>query len=286
MRTRMLGTSGVEVSCIGLGGMPMSITGRPSESDSVRVIHAALDAGMTFIDTADVYCLDHTDIGHNERLIARALRERSGSGDVLVTTKGGLERPDGGWTTNGRPEHLRSACEASLRALGVDSIALYQLHAPCDDHPFADSVGELARLRDAGKVQHVGLSNVTTEQITVAQSIVPIVSVQNRANPHDTSAWDEGVIARCEADGLAFFPYSPVGGFGKEDIASDTVLREVGDRHGVSAYEVALAWLLASSPVMLPIPAATKVSSAESSARAADLILTALDMSTLDGQFL
>jgi aryl-alcohol dehydrogenase-like predicted oxidoreductase len=264
----------------------MSIAGRPDEADSVRVIHAALDAGMTFIDTADVYCLDHTDIGHNERLIARALRERSGSEDVLVTTKGGLQRPDGDWTTNGRPEHLRAACEASLRALGVESIALYQLHAPCDDHPFEDSVGELARLRDAGKVRHVGLSNVTVEQITIAQSILPIVSVQNRCNPHDTSAWDDGIIARCEADGMAFFPYSPVGGFGKEDIGGDVVLREVGDRHGVSPYEVALAWLLASSPVMLPIPGASKGSSAQSSARAADLSLTALDMSTLDGQFL
>ncbi|MGB0590592.1 MAG: aldo/keto reductase [Myxococcota bacterium] len=286
MQTRTLGSSGHEVSCIGLGGMPMSITGRPSESDSVRVIHAALDAGMTFIDTADVYCFDHTDIGHNERLIARALRERSGSAGVFVATKGGLQRPGGDWTTNGTPEHLRSACEASLRALGVDAIALYQLHAPCDDHPFEDSVGELARLRDAGKVQHVGLSNVTVEQITIAQSILPIVSVQNRCNPHDTSAWDDGVISRCEADGMAFFPYSPVGGFGKEDIGGDATLREVGARHGVSPYEVALAWLLASSPAMLPIPGASKVSSAESSARAASLSLTALDMSTLDGQFL
>ena len=286
MRTRMLGSSGIAVSSIGLGGMPMSISGRPEAAESVRVIHAALDAGMTFIDTADVYCHDHRDIGHNERLIARALRERPQGGEVLVATKGGLERPDGDWTTNGTPEHLRSACEASLRALGVESIALYQLHAPCDDHPFEDSVGELARLRDAGKIQHVGLSNVTVEQITLAQAIVPIVSVQNRCNPHDPSAWQDGVISRCEADGMAFFPYSPVGGFGKADIGTDATLREVGERHGVSPYEVALAWLLASSPAMLPIPGASKVSSAVSSARAADLTLTALDMSTLDGQFL
>ena len=287
MEARGLGASGIMVSSIGLGGMPMSLSGRPSEADAVRVIHAALDAGVTFIDTADVYCVDHTDIGHNERLIARALRGWSGHADVIVATKGGLERPGGDWTTNGRPAHLRAACEASLLALGVESIALYQLHAPCDDHPFEDSVGALARLREEGKVQHVGLSNVSVDEITTAQSIVPIVSVQNRCNPHDTSAWDDGVLARCDADGMAFLPYSPVGGsHGKGDLASDPSLREVAARHGASPYEVALAWLLASSPMMIPIPGASRVSSALSSARAGALTLTELDMATLDGAFL
>ena len=286
MEQRVLGESGIAVSCIGLGAMPMSITGRPDESSSVRVIHASLAAGVTFIDTADVYCLDHTDIGHNERLIARALKEWPGGDQIVVATKGGLERPDGDWTTNGRPEHLRRACEASLRALGLESIPLYQLHAPCDDHPFEDSVGELARLRDEGKIQHVGLSNVSTEQITQAQAIVSIVSVQNRCNPHDTSAWDEGVLARCEADGMAFLAYSPVGGFEKDDVASDPTLNEVGARYSKSPYEVALAWLLASSPVMLPIPGASKVSSAVSSATASELILGPADMAYLDERFL
>lgn len=286
MKTRRLGSSGLDVSCIGLGGMPMSITGRPSESDALRVIHAALDAGVTFIDTADVYCIDHSDIGHNERLIARALRERSGSTEILVATKGGLQRPNGDWTTNGTPKHLRSACEASLRALGVEAITLYQLHAPCDDHPFEESVGELARLQDEGKIVHIGLSNVNVAQITTAQAIAPIVSIQNRCNPHDVSAWDDGVLSRCEADGMAFLPYSPVGGFGKEDIGDDATLREVGERHAASPYQVAIAWLLASSPCMLPIPGASKVASALSSAQAASLTLSALDMTTLDSAFL
>lgn len=286
MEHRELGESGLKVSAIGLGGMPLSIDGRPTEAEAIRVIHASLDAGVTFIDTADVYCLDHTDIGHNERLIAKALRERSGSSEIIVATKGGLERPGGEWTTNGRPEHLRRACEASLRALGLDAITLYQLHAPCDEHPFEESVGELSRLQEEGKIQHIGLSNVDVDQITQAQSIAPIVSIQNRCNPHDTSAWDEGVIARCEADGLSFLPYSPVGGFGKEDIGSDATLLEVGRRHDASPYEVALAWLLASSKVMLPIPGASKISSARSSANASSLRLRALDMATLDGAFL
>ena len=200
MEHRELGESGLKVSAIGLGGMPLSIDGRPTEAEAIRVIHASLDAGVTFIDTADVYCLDHTDIGHNERLIAKALRERSGSGEIIVATKGGLERPGGEWTTNGRPEHLRRACEASLRALGLDAITLYQLHAPCDES-LEESVGELSRLQEEGKIQHIGLSNVDVDQITQAQSIAPIVSIQNRRNPHDTSAWDEGVMRAARLTG-------------------------------------------------------------------------------------
>ena len=142
MNRRPIGTSGLAVAPIGLGGMPMSIAGRPSEAQSLATIHAALDAGMDLIDTADVYCLDDGDIGHNERLVAKALRERSDRDRIVVATKGGLERPRGSWTTNGRPAHLRKACERSLAALGVEQIALYQLHAPDDDVPFTDSVGD------------------------------------------------------------------------------------------------------------------------------------------------
>src|SRR5580693_4056517 len=171
MKTRPLGSSGLTVGAVGLGGMYLSIRDRPSEDDAVRTIHAALDAGITLIDTADVYCLDQRDIGHNERLIARALRDRAHE-DVVVATKGGLERPNGAWTRNARPAHLRRACEASLAALGVDRIAVYQLHAPDPAVPLEDSVGELARLRAEGKIAHVGLSNVSATEIEVARRIV------------------------------------------------------------------------------------------------------------------
>src|SRR5690606_23709592 len=134
---------------IGLGGMPLSIQGRPDEAQAIAVIHAALDAGITFIDTADAYCLDDGEIGHNERLIAKALAAWP-SARVVVATKGGLERPGGRWETNGRPEHLRAACERSLAALGVEQIELYQLHAPDSAVPFAESVGALADLRREG----------------------------------------------------------------------------------------------------------------------------------------
>lgn len=282
MEKRAIGASGITVGCVGLGGMPLSIQGRPSEGDAVAVIHAAIDAGMDFVDTADVYCLDDGDLGHNERLVARALRERAAWERVVVATKGGLERPGGAWTVNGRPEHLRRACERSLRALGVERITLYQLHAPDPAVPFAESVGELARLRAEGLVAHVGLSNVDIAQIEIARALVPVVSVQNRCNPYDLRAFAQGVVAHCEAHGIAFLPYSPVGGgHGHRRLGDDPVLTRIGARHGATPYEVALAWLLAVSVVMIPIPGASKPASARSSARAADLRLTEADLAEL-----
>lgn len=278
--------AGVRVSPIGLGGMPLSISGRPSEAQGVRVIHAALDAGITFIDTADVYCLDDDDIGHNERLIARALREHPGGARVLVATKGGLRRPGGQWVRDAHPARLKAACDASLAALGVDRIAIYQLHAPDDRVPFADSIGALAELRAAGKIEHVGLSNVSVAEIRAAEAIVPIVSVQNRCKPFDRRAWSEGVLAHCESRRIAFLPYSPVGGGqGKLRVANDPVLMRVGSRHGVSPFQVALAWLLDSSPMMIPIPGASRVESALDSAAAMRLALLPTDRVELEAAF-
>lgn len=282
---RTLGTSGILVNPIGLGGMPMSLAGRPPEAQSVATIHAALEAGVDFIDTADVYCVDNSDIGHNERLIAKALREWRGH-DVLVATKGGLERPGGAWTTNGRPEHLQQACDRSLAALGVERIALYQLHAPDDDVPLEDSVGALAALRSAGKIAHVGLSNVSVDEIERARRIVPVVSVQNRCNVYDRRAFADGVIAYCERRGLAFLPWSPVGGGrDRNRLAEDTTLGEIAERHGVSRHRVALAWLLAKSPCIVPIPGASKPAHAADSAAAMDLELSSADLAELERAF-
>ena len=286
MEPRMLGASKLRVAPVGLGGMPMSLSGRPAEADAVKVIHAALDAGMTFIDTADVYCKDHTDIGHNERLIARALAERPERDHIVVATKGGLERPNGAWTTNGRPEHLKKACDLSLAALGTRAIDIYQLHAPDDDVPLADSVGALAELRTAGKVRHVALSNVSVEEIEIARAIVPIVSVQNRCNVFDRSSFANGFVGHCEAHGIAFLPYCPVGGSRqKERVGSHPGLVAVGARHGVSPFQVALAWLLASSPTMIPIPGASKARNAVDSAGAMHVTLTSEDRAELHKAF-
>jgi aryl-alcohol dehydrogenase-like predicted oxidoreductase len=285
MKTRALGSSGFSVGAVGLGGMYLSIRDRPGESDAVRTVHAALDGGVTLIDTADVYCLDQGDIGHNERLMARALRDRKQHG-VVVATKGGLERPNGAWTRNARPAHLRRACEASLRALGVGRIDVYQLHAPDPVVPLAESIGELARLRSEGKIAHVGLSNVTVEEIDAALALVPIVSVQNRWNPAHRAPERDGVLARCTELGIAFLPYSPFGGAGAaRRLAGTGRLAAEAARHGVSAHRLVLAWMLAKSPVVVAIPGARRAETITDSAQAANLELTPADLVRVEESF-
>ncbi|MCH8255550.1 MAG: aldo/keto reductase, partial [Gemmatimonadetes bacterium] len=201
MQMRPLGPGAPEVTAIGFGGMPLSIQGRPDEDAGIGVIHEVLDAGVTLLDTANVYCLDADDIGHNERLFAKALESWSGArDDIVLATKGGMTRPQGSWDKNGRPEQLRQACELSLKALDVERIDLYQFHTPDPTVPFADSVGVLARLHEEGKIRWVGLSNVTVEQIEEANTMVRVVTVQNRLNPFFREAIDTGVVRHC-ADG-------------------------------------------------------------------------------------
>ncbi len=284
MKQRQLGPDGPQVSAIGLGGMYMSITGRPDEAQAIRAIHAALDAGVTFLDTADVYCLDDKDIGHNERLIARALAGRREG--VTVATKGGIRRPNGSWTRDGSPEHLTEACEKSLIALGVDVIDLYQLHAPDSKVPFLESVGAIARLREAGKVRRVGLSNVDAQEIAEAARIVPIASVQNRWNPGHRHPEEDGVLAACTDAGIAFLPYSPFGGAsGAKSLGDMRGLAAEAARRGVSPHRLVLAWMLAKSPVVIPIPGVRRAETAQDSAAAADIEFTADDVTAVQASF-
>ena len=183
-------STGADVFPIGLGGMPMSLSGRPPEERSVRAIHAALDAGVNLIDTADAYCVDESDFGHNERLIAKALHGRRDG--VIVATKGGHTRPGGAWELDGSREHLRAACEASLRALETDRIDLYQYHRPDPKVPYEESIGAIKELQDEGKVRWVGISNASVEQIDLACSIVDVVAVQNQLSLEYTSPLGEG----------------------------------------------------------------------------------------------
>jgi aryl-alcohol dehydrogenase-like predicted oxidoreductase len=264
--------------------MHLSLQARPPEHEALGVIRAALDAGVRLIDTADVYCLDQSDIGHNERLVAEALRGWRGPlEEVLVATKGGLVRPGGRWERDGRPAHLRAACERSLRALGVDRIGLYQLHAPDPAVPFEESVGALADLRREGKIRWVGLSNVSVAQIRAAEAIVPIASVQNRLNPFFREALAEGVVRYCEEQGIGFLAYSPTGG-GRLNLKlpAHPVLRPMAARHGVSAHALVLAWVLSQSPAVLVIPSARRVDHALDSVRAGELELTADDLAAIE----
>ena len=285
MRTRTIGP--VTVSAIGLGGMPMSIEGRPDEERSIRTIHAALDAGVTLIDTADAYHLHAGETGHNERLIAKALASypRDAS-DVLVATKGGHLRPgDGSWTVDGSPAHLRAAAEASLKALGVDAIGLYQFHRPDPKVPYEESVGALAELLAAGKIRLAGISNASIEQIDIARRVLGdgnLASVQNQFSPAFRSS--EGELRHAAAHGIAFLPWSPLGGIGRAGRlgARHAAFQQVADAHGVSPQQVTLAWMLAKAPVVIPIPGASRPESIIDSARAADLVLTDSELGRLD----
>lgn len=283
MQQRSLG--GTEVSAIGLGGMPMSIEGRPDEDRSIRTIHAALDAGITLIDTADAYHRDAGEVGHNEMIIAKALRSYgSDASGVLVATKGGAQRPgDGSWTLDGHPDYLKDAAKASLQRLGGDAIGLYQYHRPDPDVPYEDSIGALKELLDEGVIRMVGISNATVHQIRKANEILDggLASVQNQFSPAFRSSQDE--LDYCGENGIAFLPWSPLGGIKKAgDLGENFApFQDVADRHGVSPHQVCLAWELALAPTVIPIPGASRPESIQDSAQAAGLELSGEEIEVL-----
>ena len=284
MQQRRIGD--VTVSAIGLGAMPLSTKEpRPSPEDAEAVVHAALDAGVTLIDTADAYARDESEFGHNESLVAAALASYGGdTSSVLVATKGGHTRRGTDWELDGSPAYLRQACEASLRRLGVEAIGLYQYHRPDPSTPWEESMGALRSLADDGLVQMVGISNADIAQIDAARSIVgdALVSVQNQFSPGWQSSADE--LAHCAAHGLAWLPWSPFGGVsaaGSLD-ATAPAFAEVAGELGVSVYQVTLAWHLAQADVVVPIPGASRPESIRDSAAAASLTLSPDQLSRLN----
>ncbi len=288
MKTRPLGAGPPAVTAVGFGAMPLSISDRPDEAQGIQVIHSALDAGMTLVDTADVYCLDDDNIGHNERLIAKALAAWSGDRDsIVVATKAGLTRPGGRWETDGRPAHVRAACERSLKALGVDRIDLYQFHAPDPEVPFTDSVGVFADLQQEGKVRWVGLSNVSVDEIEAARDIVEVATVQNRLNPFFNESPHDGVVKYCNENGIGYLAYSPVGG-GRlnKKLPGHPVLQPIAEAHGASAHSVVLAWVAARAPNVIVIPGARTVEHVLDSAASAELVLSPEELQAIDeGEF-
>jgi aryl-alcohol dehydrogenase-like predicted oxidoreductase len=274
------------VSAIGLGEMPLSIEGRPDRARAVATIHAALEAGLTLIDTADAYALGVHEHGHGEMLVAEALASYGGPTDeVLVATKGGHRRPgDGTWTVHGDPAYVKEACEASLRRLGVEAIGLYQYHRPDPTVPWAESVGALAELLDEGKIVMAGVSNATVAQIDEAREVLGgrLASVQNEFSPRFRSSEDE--LAHCERLGIAFIPWSPLGGIGRSDQIerSYPAFAQVAREVGASPQQVTLAWMLAKGTRVIPIPGSSRPETAVASAAAADLALTAEQVARLD----
>ncbi|GGW13795.1 oxidoreductase [Streptomyces capoamus] len=279
------------VSAIGLGAMPLSIEHRPDERQAIATVHAALDAGVTLVDTADSYHWHAGEVGHNELLIARALARYGGdTSHVLVATKGGRGRPgDGSWTVTGTPAHLKQAAEASAKRLGVEAIGLYQLHKPDPAVPWAESVGALRELLDAGTIRAAGISNVTTAQIRQAHRILGdgLASVQNQYSPavRDT----EPELRLSEQLGLAFLPWSPLGGISRSSLDGPSGLTSIGTafhriaaERGVSPQQVVLAWLLARSPAVIPVPGASRPASITDSARAVELTLNERELAELE----
>jgi len=284
MQQRPIGNR--SVSAIGLGEMPLSIEGRPDRRQAIATIHASLDAGVTIIDTADAYSLGVHEHGHGEELVAEALAAYGGpTDDVLVATKGGHRRPgDGSWTVHGDPAYIKEACEASLKRLGVEAIGLYHYHRPDPTVPWADSVGALADLLDEGKILMAGVSNATVAQIDEAERVLGgrLASVQNEFSPRFRSS--EGELEHCESLGIAFIPWSPLGGIGKADQIEEThpAFAEVAAELGASPQQVTLAWMLAKGSRVIPIPGSSRPETAIASAAAADITLAPEQVSRLN----
>lgn len=286
MKTRRIGDR--TVSAIGLGGMPLSrprfATGEmPTREEAIATVHAALDAGVTLIDTADCYAPDGPGLGHNEELVAQALRA-AGDPDVFVATKGGIQRDGSDWPVCGRPEWIHEAARGSLDRLGVEVIDLYQHHRPDPEVPYAETIGAFKELYDAGLVARVGLSNADPEQIREAHGILgeALVSVQNRYSPIFRSSQPE--LDLCAEMGLAFLPWSPLGGMrhANELAESFVPFAEVAGELGVSPHQVCVAWHLSKGQHMVPIPGASRAESIRDCALATHLELSADQVARLD----
>ena len=264
------------VNRFGFGAMRLTgegIWGEPADPEECkRVLRRALELGINLIDTADSYGPEVS-----ERLIAEALYPYPD--ELVIATKGGLSRPGPNrWIPNGRPEHLRAACEGSLRRLRVDRIDVYQFHRPDPQVPFEESVGALVELKNEGKIRHIGLSNVTVDELERAQKLTPIVSVQNRYSLFERSS--EPVLEVCSQEGVVFIPWRPVEG--GEVIGAGGVLGQIAMKYRATPTQIALAWLLAHSPVMLPIPGTSKVKHLEENLGAVALELAPAELAELD----
>jgi pyridoxine 4-dehydrogenase len=265
-------TVDLKVNRLGFGAMRITgrgIWGEPPDRDEAKaVLRRAVELGVNFIDTADSYGPEVS-----ERLIAEALHPFPG--DLVIATKGGLERPGPNrWAANGHPEHLRAACEGSLRRLGIDRIPVYQLHAPDPNVPYSESIGALVELQSEGKIHHVGISNVSEANLREAQRLTPVVSIQNRYNVGDRRS--EDLVDLCEQEGIVFNPWAPI-------IDVEGAVSAIAAKHDADPRQVALAWLLARSPAILPIPGTSSVSHLEENVGAAALRLSPQELQQLQG---
>jgi aryl-alcohol dehydrogenase-like predicted oxidoreductase len=267
-----VGMGDLTVHRLGFGAMRITgqgIWGPPPDHDAaIAVLRRAVELGVNFIDTANSYG-PHV----SEELIAEALHPYPE--DLVIATKAGLERPGPNrWTPHGSPDYLVAECEGSLRRLKLEQVPLFQLHRPDPKVPFLESVGALVSLQEQGKIRHIGLSNVSADQIRQAQQVARIVSVQNRYNVADRDS--ESIVDLCEADGLVFLPWAPI-----RDVADNRAVNELAQRHGATPQQIVIAWLLSRSPVMLLIPGTGSPAHVEENIAAVDVGLTTADIGAL-----
>ena len=261
-----LGFGAMRVTGEGIWGWP------PDRGNALKVLKRAVDLGVNLIDTADAYGPETSEL-----LIAEALYPYPKG--LVIATKGGLTRPGPGeWVPDGRPEHLKQAVDGSLKRLRLERIDLYQLHTIDPKVSMEESLGAIKEMKDAGKIRHVGLSNVEPDEIERARKIVPIVSVQNRYNIEDRKS--ENALVYCEKNNLGFLPWFPIGG--TRGLKPENALSAAAKAHGVSVFQVALAWLLERSPVMLPIPGTSSVAHLEENVAAAKLKLAPEELKAIN----
>ncbi|MDQ1668647.1 MAG: pyridoxine 4-dehydrogenase [Actinomycetota bacterium] len=268
-----ISVSGLTVNRLGFGAMRITgdgIWGQPADRDEAKaVLRRAIELGVNFIDTADSYG-PHV----SEELIRETLYPYPD--DLVIATKGGLERTGPGrWPVNGRPEHLIEACEGSLRRLKLEQIPLYQFHRPDPAVPLEDSIGALVTLKEQGKIRHIGLSNVSEDQVRSAQRRTPIVSIQNRYNVEDRGS--ESLVDLCEQERMVFLPWAPI-----QDVSDNQIVGRLARRYGATPRQIVLAWLLARSPSILPIPGTATVSHLVDNVAAAAIELTPADVASLN----
>ena len=279
---RTIGRTGLTFNALGFGAWQLSNVNRPSYTQAVEVIKAALNGGADLIDTADCYCLGPHEFGHNERLVTAVLSELGRRSDITIASKCGMLGPADDWAPAGSPERIRDCCEQSLKRLEVEAITLYQLHTPDPNVPIEDTIGALADMKTAGKILHIGVSNVDLDQLKRALDVTRIESVQNRCNPWARADIDNGLLAYCAQQGITYIPWHPVGGEeGHRACAANPVLLELANKYDVSPYQLLIGWLLALGEHVLPIPGATRISSVVDSLKAIDVKIDTQDLQTI-----
>jgi aryl-alcohol dehydrogenase-like predicted oxidoreductase len=269
---------------MGFGAMSLSLRGRPSEQQALESLLYFFENGGNFIDTADVYGLDDGDRGHNEKLITKAVKQFSNRNDILIATKGGASRPRGGWALGGgQPKLLRQACEKSLKNLERETHALYYLHGPDKTVPLEDSLGELIKLKEEGKILHLGISNVDLLQLQFALSLTPLAAVQNRCNPFCKEDFASGLIEFCRLNQLAYVAYCPLGGWLEhKKLTKYPEFQHLALKYQVSTYQISLAWLLQKGKHICPIPGMSGKEQVRLNKKAFSITLSDEDMRTID----